>query len=246
MSKKDKLGIDKVVSKLNKEFEATSKQFEKMVGDAFKQLDSLQAQVHEPMKKLMEDVQKISDREVSRVQKELDKRIKEFNSLQDQLKDKLGVEKKKVSATVSKAKASVTSKVKPASKAAAKKAPVKKAPVKKAVTKKAPVKKAPATKKPVAKKAPAKAAPAKKPAVKKAAPKKAAPKAPAKAAAKPSSINLTQLPGVGPATAKKLEQAGFKTFKQIAAPTAAEKKKLEAFAKTKGFADWAAKAKELA
>ncbi|WP_369821122.1 helix-hairpin-helix domain-containing protein [Oleiphilus sp. HI0067] len=78
--------------------------------------------------------------------------------------------------------------------------------------------------------------------VKKAVTKKAAP---AKAAAKKAADNLSKLPGVGPATAKKLAEAGITSFKQVANPSAADKKKLEAFAKTKGFADWTAKAKEL-
>lgn len=89
----------------------------------------------------------------------------------------------------------------------------------------------------------AKAAP-KKAEAKKAAPKKAA--APKKEAAAPAANDdLTQLTGVGPALAKKLNEAGVTSFAQIAAWTEADMEALGVTAKAeKG--DWIAAAKDLA
>ena len=93
---------------------------------------------------------------------------------------------------------------------------------------------------------------------KKAEPKAAAPKAPAKAeAAKPAakakpaaSDDLTQLTGVGPAFAAKLNAAGVTGFAQVAAWDAAEIERLDAEIsglKTKAEkGDWVAEAKSLA
>ena len=56
MSKKDKLGFDKVINKFNKEFEKTSSQFNKFVSDAFQQLETLQSQVQDPIKKMVQKI----------------------------------------------------------------------------------------------------------------------------------------------------------------------------------------------
>ncbi|MDX1452716.1 MAG: hypothetical protein R3183_09180 [Oleiphilaceae bacterium] len=240
MSKKDKLGLDKVVTRINKEFEKTSSQFDKLVSDAFKQLDNLQSQIHEPIKKIMEDMDKIRDREVSRFQSEFDKRMKEFSELQSQLLDKLGMENKKKGATPTKTTA--TKKSSTTTKTSAKKTTAKKTAAKKPATAKSTTRK-PAAKKPAAKKAPA----AKKPAAAKKAPAAKKPTA-AKPATKPTakaSNELTKLAGVGPALAKRLNDAGITTLKQIANPSDSDKKALEAFSKTKGFATWQPKAQEL-
>ena len=79
---------------------------------------------------------------------------------------------------------------------------------------------------------------------KKAAPKKAA--APKKEAAAPAANDdLTQLSGVGPALAKKLNEAGVTSFAQVAAWTEADMEALGVTAKAeKG--DWIAAAKALA
>tara|TARA_R110001599_G_scaffold96004_1_gene248645 strand:+ start:2792 stop:3400 length:609 start_codon:yes stop_codon:yes gene_type:complete len=200
MSKKDKLGLDKVVSLFNKEFEKTSSQFNKLVSDAFKQLETLQSQVQDPIKKIMEDLDKLRDKEMNRFQSELDKRLNEFHELQSQLLEKLGIEQ-----------------AKPAPKKTVKAASKKAAPKAKPTAKKAAAKK-PAAKKPVTQK----------PSV-------------SKAKAKISDIN-----GVGPATVKKLTEAGIKEISQIAKPTPQEKKTLEAFNKVKGFSSWQEQATKLA
>lgn len=116
MSKKDKLGLDKIVNRFNKEFEKTSSQFNKLVNDAFKQFESLQNQVQDPIKKIMDDLDKLRDKEMNRFQSELDKRMSEFQSLQSQLLEKLGIDK-------------ATPAPKKAPKSAAKSTPKKSAPV---------------------------------------------------------------------------------------------------------------------
>lgn len=208
MSKKDKLGLDKVISRFNKEFEKTSSQFNKLVSDAFKQLESLQTQVQDPIKKIMEDLDKLRDREMNRFQAEFDKRLSEFHTLQTQLLEKIGVEQPK-----------------PAAKKAAK-----------TTSKKTTAK--PAAKAKATPKAESKAkAPAKPKATTKATPKKA-PKV--TATAKIADIN-----GIGPATVKKLAEAGIKELSQIAKPSAQEKKVLDTFSKVKGFSSWQEQASKL-
>jgi predicted flap endonuclease-1-like 5' DNA nuclease len=243
MSKKDKLSLDNVVSRINKEIESTSKQFDKMMNEAFRQLDTLQSQLHAPIKKIIEDVDKIRDREVNRIQTEFDKRIKEFSDLQEQLLEKVGVEKSKLNKAVSKVKKPVAKKTTtaPAAKKPAAKKPAAKKPT---VT---PAAKKPAAKKPAAKKPTATPA-AKKPAAKKPtatpAAKKPAAKKPATTATAKSE-NLTKITGLGPATAKKLKEAGITSFAQIATPNTKEKAELEKFSKLKGYATWANEAKKL-
>tara|TARA_R110001592_G_scaffold59905_3_gene182033 strand:- start:45740 stop:46315 length:576 start_codon:yes stop_codon:yes gene_type:complete len=188
MSKKDKLGLDKVINRFNKEFEKTSSHFNKLVSDAFKQLDTLQSQVQEPIKKIMEDLDKLRDREMNRFQSEFDKRLSEFHELQTQLLEKIGVEQ-----------------AKPAPKKTVK------TPAKKTTPKTAAKPKAAAKQKP-----------------------KAAPKA-----------KIADINGVGPATVKKLKEAGITEISQIVKPTQQEKKTLEAFNKVKGFSSWQEQASKL-
>ena len=239
MTSKDKFGLDKVLNRFQKEFEKTSDHFNQLMNDAFSQLDSLQSQVQEPIKKVMDDLDKLRDKEMNRFQKEFDKRLNEFQDLQSQLLEKLGVETKSSAKKVATAKKATTAKkAAPAKKAttAKKAAPAKKAttakkaaPAKKAATAKktAPVKKATTTKKPVPAK---KAAPAKK-------------TAPAKPAA--SSLKLTALNGIGPALEKKLNDAGITKLSQLAKPTAKDKTALEAFTNVRGADTWQKQALEL-
>lgn len=221
MAKNDKLGIDKIINRINQEFEKTSSQFDKLVSDALKQFDSLQSQVQDPIKKLMDDMDKIRDRELKRFHSEFDRRVEEFTELQNSILEKLGMSTKKEPPKKT---------VKPTVKTTApKKAP--KAAPKKAVKK-------PATAKVAKSAATTKATP------KKATPKKAtAKKAPAQKAVKDT--DLTKLAGVGPAMAKKLNEAGINSLKQVSAPTEDDKKVLSDFAKVKGFESWEKTAKEL-
>ena len=56
---------------------------------------------------------------------------------------------------------------------------------------------------------------------------------------------LTQLPGVGPAMAKRLNEAGITSLNQLANPDEKDKKALESFSSMKSYSDWVSKAKEL-
>jgi len=83
----------------------------------------------------------------------------------------------------------------------------------------------------------AKKAPAKKPAARKAATPKAA---------KPADkSDLTRVKGIGPATAKKMKEAGITSIEQIANPSAEDKQKLEAFKSMKGYSQLTAEAKKV-
>tara|TARA_R110002072_G_scaffold99983_6_gene219994 strand:- start:18528 stop:19109 length:582 start_codon:yes stop_codon:yes gene_type:complete len=190
MSKKDKLGLDKVINRFNKEFEKTSSQFNKIVSDAFKQLETFQSHIQDPIKKVIEDFDKLRDREMNRFQSEFDKKLNEFHELQSQLLEKIGVEQAKpASKKTSKAKPDKTN-------TAAKKAPA----------------------------------------------KKTSTKAPAKTNANPK---LADINGVGPATIKKLNNAGITEVSQLAKPSQKDKKILEGFIKTKGFDTWQEQANKL-
>ena len=83
--------VDKIVKKVNKEFEKTSTQIEKLVDDAFKQLDSLQNQIQEPVRKLMKEIDELREREMKRFHDELDRRMEEFQKIQNTVMDRLGI-----------------------------------------------------------------------------------------------------------------------------------------------------------
>ena len=51
--------------------------------------------------------------------------------------------------------------------------------------------------------------------------------------------------GIGPATAKKMKEAGITSIEQIANPSDADKQKLEAFKSLKGFSELSAEAKKV-
>lgn len=87
----------------------------------------------------------------------------------------------------------------------------------------------------------------KKSAAKKAAPKEpAAKKAPAAKAKKPvDKSNLTLVKGIGPATAKKMKDAGITSIDQIANPSAADQETLNGFSNIKGFDQLIAEAKKI-
>ena len=94
MAKNDKLGIDKIINRINQEFEKTSSQVEKLVSDAQKHFDSLQGQIQDPIKKLMEDIDAIRERETKRFHSEFDRRVEELSELQNNLLEKIGVSDK--------------------------------------------------------------------------------------------------------------------------------------------------------
>ncbi|WP_417566655.1 helix-hairpin-helix domain-containing protein [Marinobacter sp.] len=216
MAKKAKQNVDKIVKKVNKEFEKTSSQIEGLVNDALKQFDSLQNQVQEPVRKLLKEIDELRDREMKRFHEEFERRLNEFHELQSSILERLGVASKEAGEEVKK----LTDEVSKEAKTAAKDAVPKK-------TTKAPSKSKAAASKPAAK-------------------KPAARKAPASKAAKPvDKSDLTLVKGIGPATAKKMKDAGITSIDQIANPSEADQEKLKAFANIKGYSQLTAEAKKI-
>lgn len=216
MPKKAKPSVDKIVKKVNKEFEKTSAQIEGLVNDALKQFDSLQNQIQEPVRKLLKEVDELRDREMKRFNEEFERRLTEFHELQNNILERLGVASKEAAEDVKKQTEQVKKEAKAATKASS-------------------------ASKSGAKKAPAKKSPTKKPAASKAAPKK-----PAAKAAKPvNKSDLTLVKGIGPATAKKMNDAGITSIDQIANPSAADQEKLKAFSSVKGFDQFSSEAKKI-
>ncbi len=246
MAKKaNKQNVDKVVKKVNKEFEKTSSRIEKLIDDALKQFDGLQNQIQEPVRKLLKELDELRDREMKRFSDEYERRLGEFHELQNNVLDRLGIASKDAKQEVKKSaeKASGKSPAKPAKKAPAKKPAAKKtagAKPKATKAKSAKPNAASTSKSPASatKTAPKKAAASKKP---------AATRKPASTrAAKPADkSDLTQVKGIGPATAKKMKEAGITSIDQIANPSAADQEKLQAFSKVKGFSTFSDEAKKL-
>ncbi len=228
MAKKAKPSVDKIVKKVNQEFEKTSSQIEGLVNDALKQFDSLQQQVQEPVRKLLKEVDELRDREMKRFNDEFERRLNEFHELQNSILERLGVASKDAAEDVKKQAEQAKKQAKSATSKAT------------SAAKKAPASKS-AAKKPAAKKTAAK-----KPAATKSAVKKPAAKKPAAKAAKPvNKSDLTLVKGIGPATAKKMKDAGITSIDQIANPSAADQEKLKAFSSVKGFDQFSTEAKKI-
>ena len=221
--------VDKIVKKVNKEFEKTSGQIERLVDDAFKQLDSLQNQIQDPVRKLMKEIDELREREMKRFHDELDRRMEEFQKIQNLVMDRLGIaqrEAKRGQEAVTKsleqetrktaktAKSAGKTTAKTASKAGKKTATKAKSGARKAATNtKASARKTGAT---------------------------------ATAAAKGNDLSdLTRIKGIGPVTARKLQGAGITSINQIANPTEAEQEQLNQFSSMKGFSNWPDEAKKL-
>ncbi len=222
MAKKAKQNVDKIVNKVNKEFEKTSSQIEGLVNDALKQFDSLQNQVQEPVRKLLKEIDELRDREMKRFHEEFERRLEEFNELQSSILERLGIASKEVSDDVKKLTGEASEKTsgKTSKKASPQKAAKTAAKTKPASTK--PAAKKPAAKKPAAKKAPAAKTP------------------------KPlDKSDLTLIKGIGPATAKKMKDAGITSIDQIANPSAEDQEKLKAFSNVKGYSGFVAEAKKI-
>ncbi|MGO1501596.1 MAG: helix-hairpin-helix domain-containing protein [Marinobacter sp.] len=206
MAKKAKSSVDKIVKKVNKEFEKTSSQIEGLISDAMKQFDSLQHQVQDPVRKLLKEIDELRERELKRFNDEFERRLDEFHELQSNILERLGVASKE---DIRKAEKESKKELKKSSASGASKS-------------------------------------AKKPAVKKATPKKATAKKPAAKAKKPVDRNdLTLVKGIGPATAKKMQDAGITSIDQIADPSAADQEKLNAFSSLKGFDQLTNEAKKI-
>jgi predicted flap endonuclease-1-like 5' DNA nuclease len=234
MAKKaKKQNVDKVVKKVNKEFDKTSSRIEKLIDDAIKQFDGVQNHIQEPVRKLLKELDELRDREMKRLSEEYERRLGEFHDLQNNVLDRLGIASKEAKQEAKKAagKTSASSSAKSASK---KTASGKKNAAKKAATpKKAAKPKTGTTAKSAA-------------SASKAAPKKAATAKSKPAAPKPKDkSDLTQVKGIGPATARKMKEAGITSVDQIANPSAEDQEKLQAFSNVKGFSTFGDEAKKV-
>lgn len=189
MAKKAKPSVEKIVKKVNKEFEKTSARIEGLINDALGQFDTLQSQIQEPVRKLLKDMDELRDREMKRFNDEFERRMDEFQELQSALLERLGVAPGKTSQAgpSAKTKSSKTSDNKAAK----------------------PAKATPKAKKPLDK------------------------------------SDLTRVKGIGPATAKKMQDAGITSIEQIANPTDADLKLLQNFKSMKGFKDLTTEAQKV-
>lgn len=212
MAKKAKQSVDKIVKKVNKEFEKTSSQIEGLISDALKQFDSLQHQIQDPVRKLLKEFDDLRGREMKRFNDEFERRLDDLHELQTNILERLGVASKE---DIHKAEKDIKKEKREAPSAKAK-APAKKSSVKKAASKKS------VAKKPAAKQAPA--ARVKKPT---------------------DRSDLTLVKGIGPATAKKMKDAGITSIDQIADPSAADQEKLNTFSSIKGFDQLTTEAKKI-
>ncbi|PFG54522.1 putative flap endonuclease-1-like 5' DNA nuclease [Marinobacter sp. LV10R520-4] len=245
MAKKEKpKNVEKIEKKVNKKFAKTTSHIESLFNDALKQFDNLQSQIKEPVHKLRKDIDQLRDREMKRFNDEFERRLQEFQEMQNSLLERLGIgradedkpDNKKPAlptpAAPKKKKAKSGSDVAPESAPSKSKTPKSKAP-----------KKTKAKAKPEA--APE---PASTPASAKALAKAPA-KAPAKTKAKTTQLadpsDLTRVKGIGPATQKKMKEAGLNTIGQIAYPSVEDQEKLKAFASIKDFDQLAAEAKKI-
>jgi predicted flap endonuclease-1-like 5' DNA nuclease len=134
MAKKAKPSVDKIVKKVNKEFEKTSSQIEGLVNDALKQFDSLQSQIEEPVRKLLKEVNDLREREMQRFNEEFERRLNEFHELQSSILERLGIAAKEAGTDVKKLTDEVSKEASTAAKKAAPKAKPKTAPKRPAST----------------------------------------------------------------------------------------------------------------
>ena len=215
MAKKNKQDTDRIVKDINKEFEKTSSKVEKMVGKALKKVESLQAQIEEPIRKMAGDFDRVRERELKRLSAELDRRRNELYEFRENMMERLGVAardaKKEAKKTTGKAGKKVKGNL----------------PGEPSET--LPSKPEQARPSKAEKKAPA--------------PKKKTPPAAPKPAA--DRTGLTQVKGIGPATEKKLKDAGITTIDQIANPSDEDREKLKAFSSSRGFSNWSTEAKKV-
>ena len=233
MAKKEKpKNVEKMVKKVNKKFAKTTSHIESLFNDALKQFDNLQTQIKEPVHKLRKEIDELRDREMKRFNDEFERRLQEFQEMQNSLLERLGI--------------GHAEEDKPDNKKPVLQPPAepKKQKAKPAVDSESAPSKSMAPKSKVPKKAKAKAAPA--PAE---APAKAPTKVPAKTKAKITHLadpsDLTRVKGIGPATQKKMKEAGLTTIGQIAYPSTEDEEKLKAFASIKGFDQLSAEAKKI-
>jgi predicted flap endonuclease-1-like 5' DNA nuclease len=236
MAKKEKpKNVEKAVKKVNKKFTKTTSHIESLFSDALKQFDKLQTQIKQPVHKLRKDIDELRGREMKRFNDEFERRLQEFQEMQNSLLERLGIGHANEDEPDNKKPVSLTP-------AAPKKKKAKPAAEPLVASESVPSK-ATAPKKIKAKAALSAASTSAK------VPAKAPVQAPAKAKAKTTQLadpsDLTRVKGIGPATQKKMKEAGLNTIGQIAYPSAEDQEKLKAFASIKNFDQLATEAKKI-
>ncbi|WP_369602776.1 helix-hairpin-helix domain-containing protein [Hahella sp. SMD15-11] len=212
-----KKNLEKVTDTVSKEVSKAQEQFNAMLNDLLRQAESLQAQVTEPFRKMIKDMEELREKELQRLQSEYQRMLEELQNVQQQFLERLGLARPKADEP-----AKTSDKVQPAAaeKPAAPAETTKPATQGASRSGKTAAPKASGTRKP----APAKAAPRKK---------------------KVDIDDLTQLTGVGPATAKKMNAAGIHSLKQIANPSEDDKAILAQFSNVRHHEKWQAEARAL-
>ena len=236
MAKKEKpKNVEKIVKKVNKKFAKTTSHIESLFSDALKQFDNLQTQIKQPVHKLRKDIDELRDREMKRFNDEFERRLQEFQEMQNSLMERLGIGHADEDKPDNKKPALPTP-------AVPKKKKAKPAAESLVASESTPSK----SKAPKKIKAKAALSPASTSAE---APAKAPAQAPAKTKAKTTQLadpsDLTRVKGIGPATQKKMKEAGLNTIGQIAYPSVEDQEKLKAFASIKDFDQLAAEAKKI-
>jgi predicted flap endonuclease-1-like 5' DNA nuclease len=246
MARKDKAGIDKIRQKINKEFEETSSRIETLISEALKQIDSLQHQIQEPVKKLIDEIERIREREMKRFHGEFERRMNELHEVQSSVLGRLGVGGK----AIKEAKQNLVEKAEPPVREASRRAPK----TAEAVARKASPKPQAKTKSP----AKAKSANTGNDTTTKASSKPdgstrmsdtastaRSAKAQPSTAAKDRDTDLTRIKGIGPVTASRLQEKGISHIQQVANPSEADQKILEQFKTGRGLAVWQENARKL-
>ena len=233
MAKKNvvKKSVNKIGNLVSKEIQKATEQLQTFLGDLSKQTEELHKQVREPLKNFVKELEELRSKELKKLNDEYQRITSDLATLQEQLSDKLGIPL-------------------PSLRKAAPEASPSEQPAEPQPTVASPEVVKSATNAPAKPKA---AAPAKTTTAKKtAAPKKAAAKPAAKSASKTAATksttngdDLTKLTGIGPALAKKLNNAGITRFQQIATPNEADQQALAKIGKVKNSDKWQDEAKAL-
>lgn len=201
-------------------------------------VDKIVKNVRKEFEKTTSQVEGMLSEAMKRFNEEVDRRMKELHELQDSLLERFGKKRSEEQQQGSGKSGTTTATAKPGAakaKTAAKSSAKAKSTASKAADSKPAAK--PAAK---AKSAARKPAASKSPAAK--------PAAARSKTAKPAAIDksdLKQVKGIGPATEKKMKEAGITSIEQIANPSEADREKLKSFAKVRGSESWTAEAKKL-
>lgn len=197
-------------------------------------VDKIVKRVSKEFEKTSDRVEGMVSEAMKRFNDEVDRRLKELHDLQESLMERFGVAPTKKDAKAAKSGTTTATAKKSTGgngKAAASKS--------KTATRK------PAASKPAAKSAASQSSTAKATTRAKAGATKGTASGKAAKTAPLDKSDLKKVKGIGPATEKKMKEAGITTIDQIANPSAEDQEKLKSFAKVRGSDSWTAEAKKL-